>query len=71
MIKTMTLGEFRKFTEDLNDDIELTYHYAGSNFPIGTMNPIGDNTIEFASNNYGEDNIMGCVRVATFLKKKE
>lgn len=71
MTKTMTLGEFRKFTEHLSDDIKLSYYYAGGNFPIGTMNPIGDDMIEFASNNYGEANIEGCCRVAVFCKKKE
>lgn len=66
----MTLGEFRKYTEHLSDDIKLSYYYAGGHFQIGTMNPIGNNTIEFASNNYGEDNIIGCLNVAAFLKKK-
>lgn len=69
--KEMTLGEFRKFTKDLNDDIKLTYGYAEGNFPICTMNPINDDTIKFVNSNYGEDHIMGCIRVATFLKKKE
>ena len=67
----MTLGEFRKFTENLDDSIELSYYYAGDNFPIGTMNPIGKDKIEFCSNNYGENPILGCLRVMAFLKQKE
>ena len=67
----MTLGEFRKYTGNLDDSIELSYHYAGGNFPIGTMNPIGEDKIEFCSNNYGEESILGCLRVMAFLKQKE
>mgnify|MGYP003477388725 CR=1 FL=1 len=67
----MTLGEFRKYTENLDDSIELSYHYAGGNFPIGTMNLIGEDKIEFCSNNYGEESILGCLRVMAFLKQKE
>lgn len=67
----MTLGEFRKYTANLDDSIELSYHYAGGNFPISTMNPIGEDKIEFCSNNYGEESILGCLRVMAFLKQKE
>lgn len=67
----MTLGEFRKYTGNLDDSIELSYHYAGGNFPIGTMNPIGEDKIEFCSNNYGEESLLGCIRVMAFLRQKE
>ena len=66
----MTLGEFRKYTEHLDDSIELSYYYAGDNFPIGTMNPIGDYKIEFCSNNYDEHPSFGCLQVMAFLKRK-
>lgn len=67
----MTLGEFRKYTENLDDSIKLSYYYGGDNFPIGTMNPIGEDKIEFCSNNYGENPILGCLRVMALLKQKE
>lgn len=66
----MTLGEFRKFTEHLSDDIELSYYYGGENIPINTMNTIGVRKIEFASGTYDTQHIEGCIKVATFLKKK-
>ena len=69
--KNMTLGEFRKYTEHLDDSVELSYHYAGANIPIGTMNPIGDNKIEFCNENYSENPLVGCWRVMTFLKQKK
>ena len=67
----MTLGEFRKYTDHLNDSIKLAYHYGGKTIPIKSMDALGDNTIEFASGCYGEKPIYGDVRVASFLKKKE
>lgn len=67
----MTLGEFREYTQNLDDSIELSYYYAGGNFPINTMNPIGEDKIEFCTNNYDEKPILGCLRVMAFLKQKE
>lgn len=67
----MTLGEFRKFTKHLSDDIKLTYCHAGGNYKIQAMDNIGDDTICLGGNLYDEDNIMGSIRVSAFLKKKE
>ena len=67
----MTLGEFRMYTSNLDDSIELSYFYGGDNFPINTMNPIGDDKIEFCTDNYDEEPILGCLRVTVFLKQKQ
>lgn len=69
MRKTMTLGEFRKYTEHLDDSIELSYHYAGENVPIKTMIPIGDSKIEFAGRVFEQNDTIGCLQVAALLKK--
>ena len=70
MRKTMTLGEFRKYTEHLDDSIELSYHYGGASVPIRTMIPIGDNKIEFAERVFGQEDAIGCLHVAASLKRK-
>ena len=69
--KTMTLGEFRKWTENLSDDIELNLSYGGGIFPIKAMDCLNENAIQLGGDIYGEQNIMGAVRVATFCKQKE
>lgn len=66
----MTLGEFRNFTNHLDDNVELSYYYGGETIDIGAMDAIGDNKIVFASNNYGENKIEGCLRVFLNLKKQ-
>ena len=33
--KSMTLGEFRKYTEHLDDTVELSYHYVKPEFKVG------------------------------------
>lgn len=67
--KTMTLGEFRKWTENLSDDIELNLSYGGI-FPIKAMDCLDENNITLGGDIYDEDNVSGSVRVATFCKKK-
>lgn len=67
----MILGEFRKFTEHLSDDIELVYNHTSNIYKIQAMDNIDDNTICLGGDLYNEDNIMGSIRVSTFLKKKE
>lgn len=69
--KTMTLGEFRKWTEKLSDDVQLNFSYGGGIFPIKAMDCVDENNIQLGDDIYGEDNIMGSVRVATFCKQKE
>lgn len=67
--KRMTLGEFRKWTANLSDDIELAFSYGGASFPIKAMDCEDENTIRLGGNLYAEKNIMGSIRVATFCKK--
>lgn len=69
--KTMTLGEFRKWTADLSDDVEMFFSYGGGYDPIKAMDSINENTLCVGGNLYAEKNIMGSIRVATFCKKKE
>lgn len=67
--KTMTLGEFRKWTDNLSDDVKLNFSYGGI-YPITAMDKIDENNIILGGDLYDEANIMGSVRVATFCKKK-
>lgn len=69
--KTMTLGEFRKWTANINDDVELYFSYASKDYPVKAMDSIDENTIVLGGNLYADANIMGSVRVATFCKQKE
>lgn len=69
--KTMTLGEFRKWTANISDDVELYFSYASENFPVKAMDCIDENTIVLTGNLYNESNIIGSVRVATICKQKE
>lgn len=68
--KTMTLGEFRKWTNDLSDDVELHFSYGGAVYPIKAMDCLNENAIQLGGNLYDESNIMGSARVATFCNKK-
>lgn len=65
----MTLGEFRKWTKDLSDDIELAF-CCGKITPIRSIDNLGHDCIVFSEGNYDEKPIYGCVRVATFCNKK-
>lgn len=68
---TMTLGEFKKWTKDLSDDICLNISYGGAIYPIKAMDSLNDDNIVFGGDLYGDTNIMGSIRVATFCKKKK
>jgi hypothetical protein len=72
MIKgeTMTLGEFRKWTNNLSDDVKLNFSYASADYPITAMDSIDENNIVLGGDLYDEANIMGSVRVSTFCKQK-
>lgn len=69
--KTITLGEFRKWTTNLSDDVKLNFSYASGDYPITAMDSIDENNIVLGGDLYDEENIMGSVRVATFCKQKE
>ena len=68
--KTMTLGEFRKWTDNLSDDVKLNFSYASKDYPITAMDSIDENNIVLGGDLYAEANIMGSVRVATLCKQK-
>ena len=69
--KPMTLGDFRKYTEHLSDDVKIYYaSLAAGQAPICTMEASGDNELLLVTRNYGEHNEMGILRAMTFLKKK-
>lgn len=68
--KPMTLGEFRKWTANLSDDIVLNFSYGGGNEHIEAMDCLNENNIILGGSLYDEDNIMGSVRVATLCKQK-
>ena len=67
----ITLGQFRKLTENLSNDVELYFDsQATGQIPIGTMDADGNIKLVFAMKHYGESNIEGMLRAAAFLKKK-
>ena len=68
--KTMTLGEFRKWTDNLSDDVKLNFSYNSVEYPITAMDTIDENNIVLGGNLYADANIMGSVRVAIFCKQK-
>ena len=68
--KTMTLGEFRKWTDNLSDDVKLNFSYASVDYPVTAMDSIDENNIVLGGDLYDDANIMGSARVATFCKQK-
>lgn len=67
----MTLGDFRKYTEKLSDDIELVANLGTVSGEINTFDFINSEkgkTLMLCHSNYGEAHIMGIVRSITFLK---
>lgn len=66
----MTLGEFRKYTQNLDDSIELLYHHSSGYFSINTMESAGKEKLVFCDKVYGEDNIVNILKTITFLKQK-
>lgn len=69
--KTMTLGEFRMWTANVSDDVELYFSYASKDYPVKAMDSIDENTIVLGGNLYGDENINGSIRVATLCREKE
>ena len=68
----MTLGEFREYTKNMRDDVNLVYHHSGGYIPINTFGIANDNTLVMVNNNYEENHIMGIVTaMAVFDKIKE
>ena len=65
----MTLGEFRKYTASLPDNIELVANLGALREKINTFDTIEDNTLDLCYKNYDEADIMGIVRAITFLRK--
>lgn len=67
----LTLGQFRKITENLSDDIKLNFscHVTGL-VPICTMDAYNENQLVFVHKSYMEEDIHGILRAMTYLKKK-
>ena len=57
----MTLGEFRKLTDNLGDNVKLNFSYGSVGYPVTAIDTIDENNIFLG----GDTNIMGSVRVAT------
>lgn len=53
----MTLGEFRKYTKLLPDEVELCIGYGDGSFKASTFDTYGTNLI-LCTNMYGKDDIM-------------
>lgn len=71
MKHTMTLGDFRRYTEHLSDDIELKFAYAGGNEPIRTFSTEGNQTLVLVKSNWMVNDLEGIMQAITFLKRKE
>lgn len=65
----MTLGEFREYTKNMRDDVNLAYHHNGGYVPINTFNVVGDDTLAMVNKNYEENHIMGIVTAMAVLSK--
>lgn len=68
----MTLGEFREYTKNMRDDVNIAYHHSGAYIPINTFGIADDdNTLVMVNTNYEENHIMGIVTaMAVFDKRK-
>ena len=66
----MTLGDFRKYTASLSDDVELVANLGTLREKINTFSTMEDNTLDLCYKNYDEADILGIARALTFLSKK-
>lgn len=66
----MTLGEFRKYTALMSDDVELVANLGTLREKINTFNYIEDNTLDLCHSNYGEDDFQGIITAIAFINNK-
>lgn len=65
----MTLGEFKEFTKNMRDDVELKFHYAGGYHHINSFST-SDNTLILVTNNYDSPDIEGVIKAMIKFKKQ-
>lgn len=65
----MTLGEFKEFTKNMRDDVELKFHYTGGYHPINSFST-SDNTLILVTNNYDSPDIEGVIKAMIKFKKQ-
>ena len=64
----MTLGEFKEYTKNMRDDVELKFHYAGGYHPVNSF-ATSDNTLILVTNNYDSSDIEGVIKAMIKFKK--
>lgn len=67
----MTLGEFRKYTEKMRDDVELFYHHAGGYHPINTFYAPSNNKLALCYGSYMQDDMHGITEAMLILFDKQ
>ena len=65
----MTLGEFKEFTKNMRDDVELKFHYAGEYYPINSFST-SNNTLILVTSNYDLPDIEGIIEAMIKLIKR-
>lgn len=65
----MTLGEFKEYTKNMRDDVELKYAYASGYHPINSFSTL-DNSLILVTNNYDSPDIEGVIKAMIKFKKQ-
>lgn len=65
----MTLGEFKEFTKNMRDDVELKYAYASEYHPINSFST-SDNTLILVTSNYDSPHIEGVIEAMIKFRKQ-
>lgn len=63
----MTLGEFREYTKNMRDDVDLMYHHAGGYHQINTFHPIGRDALVFCYSSYMQEDYIGIIESMAML----
>lgn len=65
----MTLGEFKEFTKNMRDDVELKFYYAGGYHPINSFSTL-NNSLILVTNNYDSPDIEGVIKAMIKFRKQ-
>ena len=65
----MTLGEFKEYTKNMRDDVELKFHYAGGYHPINSFST-SNNTLILVTSNYASSDIEGIIETMIKFRKQ-
>lgn len=65
----MTLGEFRRYTEALPDDIEMVARIGDAKFAINTFVYVKPGRLDLANGVYGQSPLEGILKAVAFLSR--